>query len=339
MIKYVQDKRIDFKDIEKLLVESAKLSRFTNGGPVKTALEQYLAKFLKLSSDKKVVVTSSGTTALHALMFFYEENVGKDLQWATISYNFPSAVVNRRKTKIFDILFSNNSYEVRLDDELKTSDGLILPTLFGTKPSNLDECIEFCQANNIILLLDNASSPINLSNLDAISFGSLHHTKYLGYGEGGYAIVDKDKYYELDSMTNFGFYQNRKYRIRSSNFKMSDVSAAFILSHIKNYSLRKHLRIQKKFVEKLFQYNILPFNYKNVEVYGNLPIVFKKPVSHLEFRDFGIEANKYYCPLDSSAMSSVKLYERMVNFPLHSELTDYEIDKIVDQIYYKESNL
>ena len=73
------------------------------------------------------------------------------------------------------------------------------------------------EKNDKILILDNASSPLsllrgkNISTLGDATFGSLHHTKYLGFGEGGFAVIDSKNYRELNSITNFGFKGRKKF--------------------------------------------------------------------------------------------------------------------------------
>jgi len=269
-------------------------------------------------------------------MFLFEKKIGNHLSWATIAYNFPSAVVSGFNTTIVDIEIPDNNYSIPLD-KIYPHDGFILPTLFGTLPSNFQECLEFCKKNEIILILDNASSPLtayqdkNICDYGDASFGSCHHTKYLGYGEGGFLVLPEEDYHTASAITNFGFLQNRKYHELSSNFKMSDIAAAFILSHINHYNLSCHQQIQSTIIKKLAEINLKPFGFQEGIIYGNLPIAFPKPTSHLSFRDQGIEANKYYRPL-LSLHNSNQLYEKMINFPLHSTLTQYEIDRIIEQI-------
>jgi len=339
MINYVQNKNINYNQIQELLEESSKVRRFTNGGPVKFKLETHLHQLLKLPANKSILCTNSGTSALHTLMYLFEARSDKKkFFWGTIAYNFPSVVVGGFTPKIFDIELSkiDNTfgYVIKLNKALQKCDGFVMPSLFGTLPTNFDNCVKFCKDNQITLILDNASSPLsthkghNICALGDASISSLHHTKYLGFGESGFLVIDQSLYQKADTITNFGFFQNRKYNSRSSNFKMSDINAAFILSHLYSYDVSKHKRVQEQFAEKL---NIFNYNSAASYVYGNLPITFQQPTSQLLFRDYGIEANKYYLPL-SRLPNSNFLYERMVNFPLHAELSEYEISKIIEQI-------
>ena len=59
-----------------------------------------------------------------------------------------------------------------------------------------------------------------------------------------------------------------------------------------------------------------------------MPIIFNTDTDISRFRDLGVEANKYYKPLRDFP-NSTALYNKLINFPLHCDLMDYEIDYIV----------
>ena len=162
----------------------------------------------------------------------------------------------------------------------------------------------------------------NISLMGDISFSSLHHTKTLGFGEGGFIVCDKDEYDELQSIVGFGFtLLDRTYKPDTSNFKMSDVSAAFIIQHIINYDIEKHSEIPNIFRERLNNVEgITLFDDSPDTFLGNLPVIFDKPTTIDFFRNAGIEVNKYYKPLKSLKHSN-ELYDRIINFPLYSTLS------------------
>ncbi len=337
MIKYIQKKHINFIELENTLNESINLNHFTNRGPTKFLLENKLQDLLNIDSSKRVICVANGTLALHALMLFYEKKHKKNIKWATPSFTFPSSVVGKFNASILDIEL--DTYTIALNDKnLNKFDGFIITNLFGTYPKNIDEWISECKKREKILIFDNASSPlstlnqVNISNLGDASFGSLHHTKYLGFGEGGFIVINKQDYDEINSILGFGFdgmSVKRIYNKYSSNFKISDVSSAFILQHIKNYDIKKHKQVQDLLVEQISDIEkIKLFNYNKNVVYGNLPILFNKKIDHLIFRDQNIETHKYYYPLKNTK-NSMNLYDRIVNFPLHCDLTEYEVEYII----------
>jgi len=339
MIRYVQNKPINYARIEQLLDQSRQAGVFTNNGPVKQLLEKKLETLFGLDKSKRVVCTSSGASALYVLMNLFEKKLGKKLKWVTPAFNFPAATVNRLDTEILDIELEGYSLPLSC---LSDYDGIVITTLFGTLPLHLPKIITYCQNNNKILILDNASSPLtnlnnqNINSLGSAAIGSLHHTKYLGFAEGGFAVIPHDLYNELNALTNFGFNDARKYCNYASNAKMSDVSAAFALSHIESYDIEKHLKIQQTYISEISNLSgvkvfNLSENPQDKVVYGNMPVVFAKPINHLVFRDVGIEANKYYAPL-KPLPNSQNLFDRIINFPLYSDLSDYDLDMIFKKI-------
>ena len=60
-------------------------------------------------------------------------------------------------------------------------------------------------------------------------------------------------------------------------------------------------------------------------------MIFERPVDIQFFRDRGIEANKYYGPLQNDPNSN-ELYAHIINFPLYCDLTDAEVMHIVSAI-------
>ena len=344
MIKYTQNKNIDFVEFQKLLTLSEKTNQYTNRGPCKYSLEKKLHSLLGLTKDKTVICTSSGTSALHALYFFYQRRGLK--RWGSASYTFPSCAVANSNLNLYDV--DLDIYGLHLDKgRLKENDGFVLTSLFGTYQKNLNDFLKSAKENNKIVILDNASSPmseingLNICNFGDSCIGSLHHTKYLGFGEGGFIVIDKNHYEEINEILGFGFKSSNKrrsYSSLSSNFKISDVNSAAILQHIKRYDIDNHLKIQNEFVEYISKFeNIQVFNYKGGVVYGCLPLLYKDgPIDNLFFTNLGVEAQKYYKPL-ASHPNSEWLFSRMINLPLHSNLSEYEIEIIKSII--KESSV
>lgn len=347
MIKYVQSKPIDYDHIQKLLNRSVQAHTFTNGGPVKQLLEKRLEELFQLDHQYRVICTNNGTSALYVLMSMFEKLASKHLTWGTPAFNFPAATVNKLNTSIFDIKIEETTdfigylIPINIIKELNY-DGYIIPSLFGTMPTNFPEFEKYCLDHNKLLIWDNASSPLttnkesgkNINSFGSASMGSLHHTKYIGVGEGGFVVVPSEFYDLFTQLTNFGFTDDRKYNNIASNAKISDISAAFILSHIEQYSVGRHLVIQQKYIEAIKNIQgVKVFNNSPdwLIVYGNMPVCFDKLTSHLSFRDVGVEANKYYKPLKSFPNSDA-LFARIINLPLHSFLTDYDLSLILKKV-------
>ena len=193
MIRFVQNKNIDIFLFEEIIRDSGKSNHFTNNGPAKFALERKLEELLDIGCDKAVLCVANGTLALHSIYLFLNKKYGK-LKFVSPSFTFPSCSVSNWGIQILDI--ENKNYTIPLTEEnLDKYDAFIITNLFGTYPKNIDQWISKCKVKNKILIFDNASSPlskvggVNICNLGDFSFGSLHHTKYLGFGEGGFLVV------------------------------------------------------------------------------------------------------------------------------------------------------
>lgn len=328
MIKYVQNKHIDYERMSDILYESSISNHFSNNGPTKNKLEKFLEQKLKIDETKRVICVSNGTLALHGLLLYLSKK--GITTWVTPSLTFPSCVVNTSNVYVEDIEL--DTLTVNYNTAMKY-DGVIITSLFGTYPENIEK---WCNSSKVIIL-DVASSPMteilgkNICNFGNYSFGSLHHTKYLGFGEGGFIVAPKEEYYEIVSALGFGFSlkdTNRIHDPKSSNFKMSDVSAAAILQHAERYDLNKHLEVQKEmidFVQNLE--NVKPLMFKEGVVYGNLPLLFDKKVDKYFFLSNGLEVQKYYYPIFNHE-NSMNVYDRILNFPLHSDMSKLQIEKI-----------
>jgi len=328
MIKYVQNKNIDYKRMDEILKESSMSNHFSNNGPTKNKLEKFLEKKMKIDKEKRVICVANGTLALHGLLL-YLSNKGVE-KWVSPSLTFPSCVVNTDKVHVEDIQL--DTLTVDYDIAMKY-DGVIITSLFGTYPRN----IQMWNDSPKTVILDVASSPMteisgkNICNFGNYSFGSLHHTKYLGFGEGGFIVAPKEEYYEIISTLGFGFKLKDTKRIhnpKSSNFKMSDVSAASILQHAERYSLSSHLEIQNEMVEFIKTLNgVKPLLFEDGVVYGNIPLLFDRKVEKDFFLNNGLEVQKYYYPI-SDHQNSLFIYDRILNLPLHSDLSKSQIEKI-----------
>lgn len=338
MINFIQKKSIDFDLFKNMLAKSQQTNQFCNSGPAKFALEEELRSLLRLDEDKSVLCTANGTLALHAIYLFLKKR-NKNIKFVSPSFTFPSCNVSLYDIELLDI---DHTYTMPLTDQnMIKYDAFVITNLFGTYPSNITKWIEKSKKYNKILIFDNASSPmteingINMCNFGDFSFGSLHHTKFLGFGEGGFVVMPKEYYDEFEKILGFGFVKGvikRKHSKYSSNYKMSDVAAAAILQQIQKYDIEKHKRIQDIVIQEIKDISGLrPFNYFNGVVYGNLPLLYDDKMSIDIFRKNDIEAQKYYYPLVEHK-NSIELFDRIINLPLNSSLTEKEIEKIIDVI-------
>ena len=200
----------------------------------------------------------------------------------------------------------------------------------------------------------NDESVLNFGDLSILSF---HATKIFNTIEGG-AIFSKEKKIKqkLDSLINFGFNENKTDAIAGLNAKMNELQAAYglLLLEIVDNEIKKRkliARIYKRnlkhvkgirFLEEIegvtYNYSYFPI-FIDHKLYGkSRDEVYKLLVNH------NIFPKKYFYPLISkftpyknlfTASSSnlpiaEKISKQVLCLPIHSNLQEYEYDKIIE---------
>lgn len=101
---------------------------------------------------------------------------------------------------------------------------------FGA-PIDFESWEKFRAETGVAVVIDAAASfdTIRASNVPAVV--SLHATKLLGAGEGGF-VVTKDARFaqEVQQRANFGFWNSREAKLQSLNAKLSEYNAAVALA-------------------------------------------------------------------------------------------------------------
>ena len=193
---------------------------------------------------------------------------------------------------------------------------------------------------------------INSINHGTAAFVSFHHTKPVGFGEGGAIIIDKKYEAAVLQCVNFGYdvpKGNVRWLPQGSNFKMSDVQAAFIYAYLDTF--QDIVKAQKSLYEKLkcaivnlgIDIKLLP-NFSSATPFTScFPILFGPSIEEdfikLVANEDSIDIRKYYKPLvpvRGLAPVSHDIYDRIVCFPCHTQMKHEDISKvlsIVQKIY------
>lgn len=198
---------------------------YSNFGPLVQALEERLAEWLGLPDSALVVTTTSATAALIGVCSTLDAN-----RFIVPSFTFPATplAVRRagRELQLADI--SAESWLVDIPEEVTPRDAVIQVRPFGRS-------VTFAEIDHSgPVVLDAAASlgavppgALNLLPNQVIVF-SLHATKVLGVGEGGFAVFgDRQDAERFRSWTSFGFTGKRVSVIDGTNAKMPEVTAAF----------------------------------------------------------------------------------------------------------------
>jgi len=331
MTQYILRKKLDIPTFEKYLEIAQETNQFANGGHAARLLESRAREMLKISDDKAVIATSSGTAALHAILFAMMRRNNANMRICTQDFTFPSNSQGPATGPIITDIDSNCN--MHLTDEYAHNYGqiYIITNCFG-HVQDLDSVLMYGQENKKIIIFDNAATPytfingVNTCNLGHASYVSLHHTKHIGFGEGGLAIVNTHLEEDVRVACNFGLV-NGQFNERASNFKMSEIAAASILQYWDSFDIEElKKKVLDNYFNKLFELNkeyegtVHP-NYSDEEEFlpSCLPFIFNKPTLAEEFPEE--DCKKYYHPL-RGLPASKQIYDRIVCFPVTRGLND-----------------
>lgn len=342
-IKWVFNKYINHQKVQELLTLSLQSNQFTNGGPVVKLLEEKIKTLLSIDDDKDIIAVSNGTVAIWVAINSIEFFLNKKLKWATQSFTFPASAQGMLK----DVLICDIDEEggLELTDNLKDQvDGIIVTNVFGNLV-NINKYITWAKTYNKYLIFDNAATSYSFYNgKNSLNYGnaatlSLHHTKPLGFGEGGIVIIDKlfSKY--LRQLINFGIDNNAENPIwhpLGSNYKMSDIAAAYVIQHLENFN-----NIYEKTIELINYFKTKISN--KISLYPNFSddspflsclsclLPEKDLIIEQKLKSLDIYCRKYYKPLIFTP-NSTNIYNKILCIPCHSDMTFKDIDNIVEVI-------
>lgn len=337
MINWISNKKINYEKVNSLLQKSLECNQFTNYGPNVRLLEDKIREILLIDEEKSIIVVNNGSTALQVLTSSIDYFNKKKHKWATQSFTFPpSAQGNLSNVRIIDIDLEGGIDLNQINDDI---DGIIVTNIFGNIV-NINKYEKWAKDNNKFLIFDNAATPYtfykgknscNYGNGSTISF---HHTKPLGFGEGGAIIVDKKYEKNIRCLINFGIDLTENYWVKEgNNYKMSDISAVYILQYLDNFDeiLNKNLQMYNYMKERL------PKNIKLFPTFDDgtiLPscfcLLFDNYNDNIRIKmiENNIFCRKYYHPLKDTK-NTIEIYKKILCLPCNVDMNLSDIDIIL----------
>ena len=240
------------------LENAHKTNQFTNYGWAAKELEIRARDMLKIDDSKAVIACCSGTAALHAILWGIQRQDGSQ-RVGTQDFTFASNSLGPAQGPI--VADMKADYNINLDDPyISQSKILIVTNVFG-HIQDLDYLSKYFFP---YIIFDNAACPYtfwegsNSCNWGTGSYISLHHTKPIGFGEGGLAIIDKQYEESVRIATNFGIV-NEQFNERSGNYKLSEVSAAAILQWWDQFNIEE---LSTQYADNYFK---LKYEFRDIE--------------------------------------------------------------------------
>jgi dTDP-4-amino-4,6-dideoxygalactose transaminase len=344
MINWVPNKQINHDRVKEILQKSITTNQFTNGGPAVDLLEKTIRNILKIDNNKSIICVSNGTVALWAAVAAIELYNNKDLQFCTQSFTFPASAQAYLNNVIIVDIDNNGGIDLNQIDCSKC-DGIIVTNVFGNVV-DISKYEKWSIENNKYLIFDNAATSNtfykgkNSCNYGTASTLSFHHTKPIGFGEGGCIIIDKEYERSLRNILNFGIDNSSplgKWHRKGGNYKMSDIQAAYILQYLDGFDaiLQKTTDLYEYFLDKIAPLSSIKTfpNFSDGTPFVSCISIFSENSNEIikELLNHNIYCRKYYNPLIASSVAT-KFYDNIICISLTVDMNIEDIDKIVHLI-------
>jgi dTDP-4-amino-4,6-dideoxygalactose transaminase len=344
-MNWVPNKSIDKEKVNIYLQESIDTNQFTNGGPVVSKLERTLRDLLQIDSSKSIVCVANGTVALWAAAVAIEMQAHHShLRYATQSFTFPaSAQGPLSKASILDIDSDCGPDLSFLQCYPDTIDCLIVTNVFGNVV-NIAKYEEWAKLYSKYIIYDNAATPFtsfngrNSCNYGTAATLSFHHTKPIGFGEGGAIIIDSIYEKTLRRIINFGIDNSvvkpLNWSRKGGNYKMSDIQAAYILQYIlKIPNIKQHHQELYSYfadcMDSVKGIRLFPNWSDEIPFVSCLCILSDKSDSIIQdLLKENIFCRKYYNPL-SLTPNAIEMYSKIVCISLTVDMDKEDINTIV----------
>ena len=273
---------------------------------------------LKIDDSKAIIATSSGTTAASAMIDAVRRK-SSNLKKRVCTQDFTFATNSIGSASGSLVVDVNESCMIDYSSEYIQSAAhiVIVTNCFG----HLGE-LEQIEDNleDKVIIYDNAASRYsfykgkNCLNYGTGSFVSLHHTKPIGFGEGGLVIIDREYEEFVRAAVNFGMIDG-VFNEYGGNYKMSEISAAGILQWWDTLGDIDSLA-------NIYRDSYYKLRYEMRDVVGDfwphrgddnffpncLPFIHENPTHIENFNDR--EVKKYYRPLRGFPISQF-IYDRI----------------------------
>jgi len=348
------DPVIDEREIKKV-VKTLK-SGFWASGAGGGQVYEFETKFKKFINSKSCVSVNSGTAALHLAASLCNIK-GKEVILPSLSFvSTAHAIMYNGGTPVFvDVdphTLCIDPEEIRKKISKKTR--CIIPVHFGGIPVNIKR-IQKISNSNIMIIEDAAhacGSEYNGKKIgshgDLVCF-SFHPVKNLAMPTGGLISINNRNYKkmteDLKSKRWCGI-SNRKhvdYDVNKIgwNFYMNEFSAAIGLVQLEKIQKMNNIRksIAKIYEKELNVFKKIPFT--NTCAYHLYWICVKdRKFFRKKLLEKGIETGSHYKPIHQMSLYNKpiklpiteKIAKEIVTIPIHPNLSDSDIDKIINTI-------
>ena len=349
------------KEIDGAIQEVIDKSAFIMGENVQ-GFENEFAKFCRV---KYGVGTSSGTTALHLALVAC--GVKQSDEVITVPYTFiaTTEAISQTGAKVVFVDIEDKSYNMdseKIEQAITQKTKAVIPVhLFG-QPADMDKIMKIAKKHKLIVIEDACQAHgaeykgKKVGGLGDIACFSFYPGKNLGaYGDAGMVVTDNKELAEkMRLLRNHGYQEKYYHQVEGYNYRMDAIQAAILrvkLRHLEEWT-EKRRRNAKLYDELLKGRGVkAPREMEYAKHVYHLYVIGieKREELHLRLKENGIAAAIHY-PLPLHLQQAYRhlgykkgdfpiseaCSERLLSLPMFPELTEEEIERIVDII--KEKN-
>lgn len=316
--------------------------------------------FSKFCGTKYSLGLNSGSDALFLFLKSLRLKPDDEIIIPTLSFIATAWAAGNSGAKVIycDTKKDMNIDPLSIQKAITKKTRVIIPVHLTGRVCDMTEIIKICRKRKIILVEDAAQAfGAKYKNKYAGSFGdvagfSLHPLKTLNVmGDGGVLTTNSYKIYkEIEIFRNHGLYKSDSL-LWGYNSRLDNIQA--VVANIRLKKIKKRLKMNQKYAKiynsQLSNYLVTP------KIYNYEEPTFHRYIVHIEnkyrdkFRAFLNKKNietkiNYGIPLHLQKSStylgykkgsfpvSEKLSNTMVSIPLYSELKEYEIEYIINNI-------
>ena len=344
------------KNEEKYLISALKSGHWASGAGSKY-VSLFEKKFQEYVGAKACVSVNSGTAALH-LALSVANVTGKEVIIPSLSFvsTAHAAMYNGGKVIFADIdpvTLCLDPESVKKKISKKTS--VILPVHFGGMPSNLRE-LEVLADNTNAMLIDDAAHAAGakfdrkrIGSHGVMSCFSFHPVKNLAMPTGGLVAINHKNHDHIRRTLlsrRWCGITNRKdadYDVKELgwNFYMNEFSAAVGLAQLSTLdkSNKIRLNVASRYNKEINVERKMPLN-KDCSYHFYWILTKNRNQFRKKMLENGIETGTHYKPIHKMSMYSddvklpitEKISQQIVTLPTHPNLTEENINKIIESV-------
>jgi len=239
---------------------------------------------------------------------------------------------------------------------------VMLVTINGRYPDNIEEFVSFCKDNSLWLIEDAAQSlGSKYNNKHLGTFGdigsfSFSAPKIITTGQGGALVTDNEELFEkIKKIRDFGRERSGAdhYLVKGWNFKFTDIQAIIGIEQMKKLEWRVNRKkeigqLYETLLKDVSQIEFIPTNYNNTAPWFFDVLIEDRSSLQQHLKDKNIGTREFYPPLNDEPVYSLpgnfpitkEISTKGLWLPSSSNLTDEEVVYVCDCIrdYYRGKN-